>query len=163
MKVLLYSELQKAIEKSGVGRALRHQQKALQTAGVEYTLNPKENYNIIHINTVFARSFFLAKKARRQGKKVVYHAHSTGEDFRNSFVGSNAVAPLFTWWIKQCYQTGDLILTPTPYSKSLLEQYGIKSRLFLFPTELISIFLIEMKRKAEPFVSNLDFLLKTRS
>lgn len=126
LKVLLYSEMQKAIEKSGVGRALRHQQKALQTAGVEYTLNPKENYNIIHVNTVFARSFFLAKKARRQGKKVVYHAHSTGEDFRNSFVGSNAVAPLFTWWIKQCYQTGDLILTPTPYSKSLLEQYGIK-------------------------------------
>lgn len=87
LKVLLYSELQNKIEKSGVGRALRHQQKALSLAGVPYTMDPKEPYDLVHINTIFLRSFLLAKKAKRNGKKVVYHAHSTGEDFRNSFVG----------------------------------------------------------------------------
>ena len=47
--------------------------------------------------------------------------------FQNSFTGSNLIAPLFKKWIMKCYQTGDLILTPTNYSKSLLEGYGIKN------------------------------------
>ena len=71
----------------------------------------------------------MAKKAKKCGKKVVYHAHSTKEDFQNSFTGSNLIAPLFKKWIMKCYQTGDLILTPTNYSKSLLEGYGIKNQI----------------------------------
>ena len=51
------------------------------------------------------------------------------EDFQNSFTGSNLIAPLFKKWIMKCYQTGDLILTPTNYSKSLLEGYGIKKQI----------------------------------
>ena len=31
----------------------------------------------------------------------------------------------FGWWLKKCYQTADLILTPSDYSKSLIEEYGI--------------------------------------
>ncbi len=126
MKVLLYSNHQNMIEKSGVGRALRHQEKALELVGVPFTHDPLEAYDVIHINTVFPASYRAAKRAKKQGKKVVYHAHSTGEDFRNSFIFSNAVAPLFTKWIKRCYELGDRILTPTPYSKQLLENYGIR-------------------------------------
>ena len=37
--------------------------------------------DVVHINTVFPHSFFLAKKAKRHGIPVVYHAHSTKEDF----------------------------------------------------------------------------------
>lgn len=47
--------------------------------------------DVVHINTVFPHSFFLAKKAKRHGIPVVYHAHSTKEDFRNSYVGSKLV------------------------------------------------------------------------
>ena len=79
----------------------------------------------MHINTYGPKSYLLAKSAKRKGKKVVYHAHSTEEDFRNSFVLSNQVAPLFKKWIIKCYTLGDHILTPTPYSKKLLEGYGI--------------------------------------
>lgn len=61
------------------------------------------------------------------GKKIVYHAHSTEEDFRNSFILSNQIAPLFKWWICKCYRLGDHIITPTPYSKRLLEGYGLKN------------------------------------
>ena len=127
MKVLLYTEGEKTIGKSGLGKAVKHQMKALESAKVEYTRNEKDDYDILHINTYFLKSYLLAKKAKRKGKKIVYHAHSTEEDFRNSFIFSNQLAPLFKKWICKCYRLGDHIITPTPYSKKLLLGYGLKN------------------------------------
>ena len=53
MKILLHSDKQKAIEKSGVGRAIKHQMQALALNNIDYTLNPKDDYDIIHINHKF--------------------------------------------------------------------------------------------------------------
>lgn len=126
MKVLLYFEGESLISNSGIGRALKHQQIALDTVGVEWTTNAwDQDYDILHINTVAMNSANIIKNAREHGKKVIYHAHSTEEDFRNSFILSNQVAPLFKKHIVNLYSQADYILTPTPYSKSLLEGYGI--------------------------------------
>lgn len=125
MKVLLHSDKMKQIEKSGVGRAIKHQMKALELNNVEYTLDPKDDYDIVHINTIFPESYLMGKKAKRMGKKVIFHAHSTEEDFKNSFILSNQVAPAFKVWLKKVYSSADLVLTPTPYSKKLLENYNL--------------------------------------
>ncbi|TQR04659.1 glycosyltransferase [Psychrobacillus soli] len=125
MKVLLYSEHLKLVEKSGVGRAISHQKKALEENNLAYTINKRDDFDIVHINTVFPSSLWMSRIARAKGKKVVYHAHSTEEDFKNSFRGSNFLAPFFKRWLMKCYSSGDLIITPTPYSKKLLEGYGL--------------------------------------
>ncbi len=125
MRVLLYAKNQQIVSKSGVGRAMAMQKEALIKYGVEVTENPEEGYDVVHINTIFPSDYRMAKRAKKAGKKVVYHAHSTKEDFEHSFTGSNLIAPLFKWWITKCYRLGDLILTPTSYSKKLLEGYGI--------------------------------------
>ena len=125
MKVLLYTEFEKMNGKSGLGKAIKHQKKALEENGIEYTTNLKDDYDIVHINFYGPKSYALAKSAKKKGKKVVYHAHSTEEDFRNSFILSNQIAPAFKKWIVKCYKLGDHIITPTPYSKKLLEGYGI--------------------------------------
>lgn len=124
MKVYIYSEMQDKIEKSGVGRAIYHQKAGLSANGIELTDDYRQA-DVIHINTVFPKSFFLALKAKRLGIPVVYHAHSTKEDFRNSYIGSNLFAGLFRRWIKLCYSLGDIIITPSKYSKQLLESYDI--------------------------------------
>ena len=116
MKVLLYAKNEKIVSRSGVGRAMFMQKNALKSEQVELICDPREDFDIVHLNTVFPSDYHMAKKAKREGKKVVYHAHSTKEDFRNSFVGSNLTAPLFKWWIMKCYQMADLILTPMEYS-----------------------------------------------
>ncbi|HLR92786.1 MAG TPA: glycosyltransferase family 4 protein [Atopostipes sp.] len=133
MRVYLCSDHYEQIKKSGVGRALEHQKMALDAADVAYTFSFDAPYEVIHINTIFPLSYLKAKKAKKQGKAVVYHAHSTKEDFRNSYLFANAAASLFGWWIKKCYQTADLILTPSTYSKCLLENYGLEK-----PIEVIS-------------------------
>lgn len=126
MKVLLYFEGQNVIGKSGIGRALSHQKRALASMGIDYTLDPKDtDYDILHINTYGPKSLRLVRKAKRLGKKVVFHAHSTEEDFRNSFIGSNQLAPLFKKWLVALYQQADHLITPTPYSKKLLQGYGL--------------------------------------
>ena len=126
MKVLIYTSNVKNIEKSGVGKASAHQKKALDLINIPYTTNPKDDYDIVHINTIFPDALIMAKKAKKEGKKVVFHAHSTEEDFKNSFKLSNAIAPAFKRWITTCYNTGDIIITPTEYSKKLIQNYGIK-------------------------------------
>ena len=125
MKILLYAEGLKTIGVSGLGKAIKHQMKALKYAGVEYTLDPDDDYDIVHINTYGPKSYALAKACKKKGIKVVYHAHSTEEDFRNSFIFSNQIAPMFKKWITTCYKLGDHIVTPTPYSKKILDGYGM--------------------------------------
>lgn len=130
MKVLLYTEGAKMTSNSGLGKAIKHQEKALELAKVPYTTNLKDDYDIIHINFYGPRSYHLAKKAHRQGKKVVYHAHSTEEDYKSGFIFAKQTAHLFKKWLIKCYSLGDVIVTPTPYSKKLLEGYGIKKKIY---------------------------------
>lgn len=125
MKIFIFSEYQKWIEHSGVGRAIYHQKNAIaKTSGIEL-VESREEADVIHINTIFPGSILMALWAKRHGKKVVYHAHSTREDFRNSFIGSNTAAGLFGRWIRLCYQLGDIVVTPSEYAKKLLQSQGM--------------------------------------
>ena len=132
MKVLLYTEGLKKIGKSGLGKAVKHQIRALEDNGIEYSLDPKDinTCDIVHINFYGIKSYLLAKKAHKLGKKVVYHAHSTEEDFKNSFILSNKVSKIFKWWISKCYKLGDVIITPTEYSKRLLTNYNLNREIY---------------------------------
>lgn len=123
MKALLYFEKEKSLRQSGIGRALRHQKQALEASGVSYTLNPKDDFDIAHINTNFYKSYRLLKTLKKQGKKVIVHGHSTFEDFRKSFRLWKVIEPFFDHMIIRMYRNADAIITPTPYSKRLIENY----------------------------------------
>ncbi len=146
MKVLLYTEGEKVIGKSGLGKAIKHQEMALKSVGVEYTFDLKDNYDILHINTYFPKSYEIAKKAKRQGKKIVYHAHSTEEDYKNGFILSKQTSSLFKKWLIKCYSLGDIIVTPTPYSKRILEGYGFDKKIYAISN---GIELDKFKRNSE--------------
>ncbi len=133
MKVLLYTKDYETVKESGVGKAIDHQIKALSLVGCDFTLDETEDFDIAHINTVFPKSVAFAKKAKKASKRIVYHGHSTKEDFKNSFTFSNQLAPAFKKWLEYCYNKGDLILTPTEYSKSILKNYKLKP-----PIEVVS-------------------------
>jgi 1,2-diacylglycerol-3-alpha-glucose alpha-1,2-glucosyltransferase len=125
MKVLLYSGFLKIVSKSGVGEAMRHQATTLCDQNINHTTKLRDTYELVHLNTIFPDSLLVSKWARFRGKKVIFYAHSTMEDFKNSFIGSNLFAPLFKRWITYCYNNCDLIITPTNYSRGLLNQYGL--------------------------------------
>ncbi|MGU7999869.1 glycosyltransferase family 4 protein [Streptococcus suis] len=125
MKVLLYLEGKTVLEKSGIGRALQHQMEALDMAGIPYTTDLLGDYDVIHINTYGPRSWLLLHAAKRNGKKVIMHGHSTKEDFQNSFIGSNTLAPFVGKYLASMYQKADFVITPSEYSKKLIQSYGV--------------------------------------
>ena len=126
MLVHLYTGSLGLVARSGVGQAVLHQKAMLESAGVTVTEDWRAHADAVHINTVLPDAPLAALRARLRGETVVYYGHSTMQDFCNSFVGSNRLAPLFRRWICFCYNTGDVVLTPTAYSRGLLEGYGLK-------------------------------------
>lgn len=131
MIIKLYFGNQNTIKKSGIGSALVHQRKALELNNIEYTdKNNDYNYDILHINNTFPSSIFEIIKAKKANKKIIYHAHSTEEDFRGSFYCSNVFASFYKRWLVFLYKQADLIITPTPYSKRLLENYGLNKEIY---------------------------------
>ncbi len=127
MKVLLYFENEAMIKKSGIGRALRHQKKCAEINGIEYTTNPRDRFDIAHVNTYYSRSYKLVKKLRKNNIPVIVHGHSTKEDFRNSFRFWKILQYPVNRRLKKIYSLPDMIITPTNYSKKLIEAYPFVS------------------------------------
>lgn len=71
MKVLLYLEAEHYLRKSGIGRAIKHQERALTLAGIDYTTNPEDDYDLVHINTYGFKSWRLMNRAKKAGKKLL--------------------------------------------------------------------------------------------
>jgi len=123
MKVLLYEQNANMQKKSGIGRALRHQKKALELNGIETTFDINDTYDFVHINSSFAKSYRLVKKLNKKGIPCVVHGHSTYEDFRESFRMWKTIEPWFDNNLTKIYGEAKYIITPTPYSKGLIENY----------------------------------------
>ena len=94
MKILIYKGDYDLVKQSGVGQAIEHQEKALKLNNIAYTTDENDDYDIVHINTIMPKSKSFGRKAKKQGKKVIYYGHSTMEDFRNSFRGANLLSGL---------------------------------------------------------------------
>ena len=106
MKIKLYFGMENAIKKSGIGRAFYHQKKALTLNNIEFTTDKNDlDYDILHINTIYPDSISMIKQARENNKKIIYHAHSTEEDFKNSFMFSNSFACLYKKWLVYLYNS----------------------------------------------------------
>lgn len=137
MKVCLYLEFQNVslARKSGFYSAFRNHWKALQCAGVEVTNDPKtDSYDILHLHGYGPRSLFYLKRAKRRGKPVIIHAHSIGAyDLVGSFNFSNTIAPYYQRILHWYYAHADIIITPSPRARELLEKAGLRKKIEVVP------------------------------
>ena len=100
--------------------------KHLELNNIAYTTDKNDlKYDILHINTIWPDSFKMINQAKENNKKIVYHAHSTEEDFRNSFMFSNSISGMYRKWLINLYSKADHIITPTEYSKQLFDACGL--------------------------------------
>ena len=127
MKVLLFSEGTNTFSRSCVGQALNHQVEALGANNVDFTLEPEDDYDLVHINTIGLKSWQVLKNAKKKGKPVIYHTHTTYEDFKGSVKFSNQLAPLIKFWAKKLYNSADYLISPTEYTKNLIKEKYLTS------------------------------------
>ena len=99
MRVFIYNGGLRLVGKSGVGQAILHQREMLRRARIDTADHWCQRAGAVHINTVLPDSVLAALAAKLMGRKVIYYGHSTMEDFRRSFRGSDRLAPLFRKWI----------------------------------------------------------------
>lgn len=131
MKILLYFEGENFLSKSGIGRAFQHQKEILKLMNIDFTLDSNcEDYDILHINTYGISSTLMIQKALSQHKKIIIHAHSTEEDFKDSYLLSNQVAPFVKKHLVSLFAKADALITPTLYAKTLIENYGVKTPIY---------------------------------
>lgn len=128
LRVLMPRGLAGLARESGIGAAMRHQEAAVRSLGHQVVTNPLRPFDVAHPNTPFPDTWLLVRWARLRRRPVLVWAHSTEDDFRDSFPGSNRLAPLFRRWIAHLYQRGDAVVTPSDYSRALVSapQYGLR-------------------------------------
>ena len=130
MKVCIYFEGQEHIARSGIGRAMSHQLRALSFAGVETTTSFEEcDVDLVHINTYWPKSYSLLRKCKKKGIPVIVHGHSTYEDFQNSFRFWKLMEPFYRFFLRRMYTNADFIITPTPYAAELLTKFLAPSQI----------------------------------
>ena len=127
MRVCLYLELESKLRGSGIGAAIKNQRRGLELNDVEYTSNLEGEFDILHTNSIGLNSLRVAREMKKKGKKVVMHAHTTADDFRNSYRFSNVIAPFLKRYLNYYYNHADLVLCPSEYTKGVLEKAGVKA------------------------------------
>ncbi|MDO5663465.1 MAG: glycosyltransferase [Brachybacterium sp.] len=128
LRVLIPRGMARLATQSGIGEAIRHQERTVRSLGHTVVRSPLRPFDVVHLNTPFPDSPLIATWARLRRRPVLVWAHSTEEDFRDSFTGANRLAPWFRRWIAAIYRQGDAVITPTAYSRSLIIRpaYGIR-------------------------------------
>lgn len=129
LRVLVPRGMDQLARESGIGAAIRHQEKIVRSLGHEVVRSPLRPFDVVHLNTPFPDTPLVAHWARLWRRPVLMWAHSTEDDFRDSFTGANAVAPLFRRWIAHLYRRGDAVVTPSAYARELISapKYGLRA------------------------------------
>lgn len=123
--VHIYSGSLALVSKSGVGRQPNTSGRRWKASALHVVTDWDVVPEVVH-TTPCAGITLGGTPCPPPGQKVIWYGHSTEKDFRNSFTGSNLLAPLFKQWLRLCYNQADLIITPTPYSAKELAGYRLR-------------------------------------
>ncbi len=122
MRVSHYCEFEERIT-GGIRESVRHQRKALEKEGIEFTTEPDLDADLLHLNVMGPVSVYYALRALRKQVPVVVHTHLTAEDFGKSFRLSDKIAVPLRYWLQFGYSLADRLICPSDYNQGIIEEY----------------------------------------
>ena len=147
MRVLNHLELAGAMERSGIGTAVRQQRNALARTDVEVVTtirdhirghtagrrNPTavleaigaDGLDLVHCNVIGPGTLGIVSWLSATGTPLVLHAHVTSEDFAGSFRGSTILSGPLRRYLRWLYSQADVVACPSEYTKSILSAYPV--------------------------------------
>jgi 1,2-diacylglycerol-3-alpha-glucose alpha-1,2-glucosyltransferase len=117
---------------SGIQRAYENQIKALHAAGIDCTTDPRDEFDLLHVHSIGPRSVYLVEKFAGR-RPIVIHSHTTAEDYANSFMMSDSLAPYLGRFLRYYYNKADVLIAPSPYTREVLRRYEVDR-----PIEVVS-------------------------
>jgi len=142
MKICLNAKFYKAFGgdnkiRGGLIAAIEHQKKILDLLQIPYTDNPNDDWEILVVNVPWPASMSLARKAKREGKKVIVWAHVSAEDLFQSvriFQLFTFLKPLVWKYLIRSFNQGDLIMCPSNYTKNVMLKFGLPEHKLIVQT-----------------------------
>jgi glycosyltransferase involved in cell wall biosynthesis len=95
---------------------------------VSVTSDPDESFDVLHLEAIGPRSYYLADKFSGI-RPVVISSHTTADDFANSFVMSDSIAPYLGRLLTHFYNKADLLIAPTEYTRRVLQAHGVTGQI----------------------------------
>src|SRR5699024_12286015 len=89
LRVLLPRGLAALARESGIGAAIRHQEKAVRALGHEVVTYPLGPFDVVHLNTPIPDTLLLSLWARLRRRRSRVWAHSTADELRDLSTGSH--------------------------------------------------------------------------
>lgn len=135
MRVCVYLEnarFLKSFGDTGIGNAAKLQRIALQMNGIEVCDSWRDDYDLIDLNPVsFTECMYVAKYAKKHGRKVVVHVHTTFENFANSFWFWKLTSPIVYRNMVKLYRLADALICVSEYTSDWVKRIGIEQRTFV--------------------------------
>lgn len=131
MKVFFYLEFENFLKGSGIYSSFENQKTILARNKINFIskFGIENDFDILHFHLPGPKSLYLAKKYKKFGKKIIFQAHITAEDFRNSFRFSNLIADIILKrYLPYVYSLADVIIAPSVYTKNILVNYGLDNK-----------------------------------
>ena len=113
MKICSYLEIHGLVDQSGIGSAARNVVEALRARGIEITVDPTEDYELLHLQWIGPKSLYYAQRARKKNRPVVLSVHSLPEHIRGAFHCSALVAPSYRQYLRAFFHFVDLLVVPS--------------------------------------------------
>ena len=129
MIVCTFLEAKDVLAKTGIMSAYRNHKRALAKMAIPFTDDPSDGYDVLHLHWIGPKSYYHFRQAKKLGKPVVVTAHSTAETSKGSVTFSELFNPLVRSYMRHLYDNVDLMIAPSPYTKMLLQETGISSRI----------------------------------
>jgi len=129
MIVCTFLESKDVLAKTGIMSAYRNHRRALAKGAIPFTDEPNDGYDVLHLHWIGPKSYYHFRQAKKKVKPVVVTAHSTAETSKGSVTFSEFFNPLVKSYMRHLYDNVDCVIAPSPYTKALLRESGIKSRI----------------------------------
>ncbi|MFW6384949.1 MAG: glycosyltransferase family 4 protein [Halodesulfurarchaeum sp.] len=122
MRVSHYFEWEKYIT-GGHAESVSNQRTIMDTRGIDYTIEPDLEADLLHLNNMGPKSIVYANRANRRDVPVLIHTHQTAEDFEESFALSDVLARPLRPYLEYAYSLGDHLVCPSEYNRRVIETY----------------------------------------
>lgn len=123
MKICHFFEFENYVS-GGINESVRHQRKAMDIEGIEFTTEPDLGVDVLDINLMGPRSVVLALRAKKNGIPVVIHPHVTAEDFSGSFRFSTTLSTVLEPYLDRVYPLADRLVCPSAYNREIVSEYA---------------------------------------
>lgn len=116
------------METTGLVTSYKRLVETLKDRGLDVEVNADGDYDILHAHSMGP---LAVKKIIEEKNPVVMTSHTIPQELAVTFKGGTYLSRLLKGYMKFVYNSADLIISPSPYTKERLRKMGVKRNIIV--------------------------------